>query len=260
MNKKLLCCALLGALGFAQAVSAQEYDDRWYVSGDFGAVLYDDHRGLERPGFYRIGFGRFFAPKWSWEVDLNSTNPHKSNTGLNWSMYGVGLTGRYHMVNEERNWWPFLSFGVGALRHEEEFSNVRGGGPLERKGTALEAHAGLGLQADLGRTDMRVEFAGRYDFDDESARNDDGFLDYIFSVGVAVALGPDPEPRVEPTPTPDVPVVDCATLDDDGDGVNNCDDKCPNSVAGETIGPDGCPVPMPEPEPEPELEPKPYKG
>jgi len=32
--------------------------------------------------------------------------------------------------------------------------------------------------------------------------------------------------------------------DDDGDGVNNCDDKCPDSQAGQTIGPDGCPVPV----------------
>ncbi|MCF5940197.1 OmpA family protein, partial [Xanthomonas perforans] len=36
----------------------------------------------------------------------------------------------------------------------------------------------------------------------------------------------------------------CADLDDDGDGVNNCDDKCPNSQPGQTIGPDGCPVPV----------------
>ncbi|KRD67748.1 OmpA family protein [Lysobacter sp. Root96] len=26
--------------------------------------------------------------------------------------------------------------------------------------------------------------------------------------------------------------------------MNNCDDKCPGSQAGQTIGPDGCPVPV----------------
>ena len=40
------------------------------------------------------------------------------------------------------------------------------------------------------------------------------------------------------------PAKTCADLDDDGDGVNNCDDKCPGSQAGQTIGPDGCPVPV----------------
>ena len=38
--------------------------------------------------------------------------------------------------------------------------------------------------------------------------------------------------------------TDSAKLDDDGDVVNNCNDKCPNSTAGQTIGPDGCPVPV----------------
>src|SRR3546814_11466937 len=33
-------------------------------------------------------------------------------------------------------------------------------------------------------------------------------------------------------------------MDSDGDGVNDCDDKCPDSQAGQTIGPDGCPVPV----------------
>jgi len=38
--------------------------------------------------------------------------------------------------------------------------------------------------------------------------------------------------------------VTCADLDDDGDGVNNCDDRCPSTPAGTAVGPDGCPVPL----------------
>ena len=30
-------------------------------------------------------------------------------------------------------------------------------------------------------------------------------------------------------------------MDSDHDGVNNCDDKCPNTPAGTIVGPDGCP-------------------
>lgn len=33
-------------------------------------------------------------------------------------------------------------------------------------------------------------------------------------------------------------------MDSDGDGVNDCNDKCPNSQAGQAIGPDGCPAPV----------------
>jgi outer membrane lipase/esterase len=54
------------------------------------------------------------------------------------------------------------------------------------------------------------------------------------------------------------PAATCADLDDDGDGVNNCDDKCPGSPAGEAVGADGCPVPAAAPEPAPE--PKAYRN
>jgi outer membrane protein OmpA-like peptidoglycan-associated protein len=47
-----------------------------------------------------------------------------------------------------------------------------------------------------------------------------------------------------PAPVAPPPAKTCADLDDDGDGVNNCNDKCPGSAAGQAIGPDGCPVPL----------------
>src|SRR3546814_15809693 len=59
---------------------------------------------------------------------------------------------------------------------------------------------------------------------------------------MTIGLGPGPMAPVAPAPEPVAP--SCADLDDDGDGVNNCDDKCPGSQAGQTIGPDGCPVPV----------------
>jgi outer membrane lipase/esterase len=65
------------------------------------------------------------------------------------------------------------------------------------------------------------------------------------------APAPEPEPVAERVTT-------CADLDDDSDGVNNCDDKCPGSTAGEGVGPDGCPVPAAEPEPE--MAPKPFRN
>jgi OOP family OmpA-OmpF porin len=63
-------------------------------------------------------------------------------------------------------------------------------------------------------------------------------------IGVRYAIGKKaPPPVVAPAPAPP-PEKTCADLDDDGDGVNNCNDKCPDSAAGQAIGPDGCPVPL----------------
>ena len=61
-----------------------------------------------------------------------------------------------------------------------------------------------------------------------------------------------------PEPAPVLPSRTCADLDDDGDGVNNCNDKCPGSSAGQALGADGCPVPAAEPEPV--MEPKPFRN
>jgi len=65
---------------------------------------------------------------------------------------------------------------------------------------------------------------------------------------ILVPLGPKAAAAAAPAPAP-APVaapapIACETLDDDGDGVNNCIDKCPGSQAGQAIGPDGCAVPL----------------
>jgi len=89
---------------------------------------------------------------------------------------------------------------------------------------------------------------------------DGGAIDSAFGghLGVRYTFG-----GTTPAPAPVVvaaPVKTCADLDDDGDGVNNCDDKCSGTTAGTAVGMDGCPVPAAQPEPEPVLAPKPYRG
>jgi OmpA-OmpF porin, OOP family len=40
----------------------------------------------------------------------------------------------------------------------------------------------------------------------------------------------------------DATAVDPCSLDDDGDGVNNCIDKCPDTIKGMAVDADGCPI------------------
>ncbi len=246
MHKKLLCAALLGGLGLAQAASAQEFDDRWYVSGSTGVNFQDSDRGTEDALFGTIGFGKFLTQRFSLEAELNYQNPDKSiNPNLWWSQYGVSLDGRYHFRNADSKWWPYLRGGLGLQRHEEEFdANPNPVSPQDHKASNLAINLGAGLQFDFGRVDMRTELGTRVDLDEEQARignQQNKFTDLLASVGLTVALGPEPVAPVAPAPAP---VQTCADMDDDGDGVNNCNDKCPGSQAGQTIGPDGCPVPV----------------
>jgi OOP family OmpA-OmpF porin len=243
MNKKILTAALLGGLAFAQAASAQDFDDRWYLTGSAGFNFQDSDRLTNDAPFVTLGLGKFISPNWSLDGELNYQNPNfDANQDLNWSQYGASVDLRRHFIQEGRGWNPYLLMGLGYQKSEEEYSAVNG--PIDRKDGNFAAKVGVGLQTTFEkRVAVRAEVAYRADFDDKSvaAPSEDWFGDVLASVGVVIPLGPAPVAAV-PAPAPVAP--SCADLDDDGDGVNNCDDKCPNSQPGQTIGPDGCPVPV----------------
>lgn len=67
----------------------------------------------------------------------------------------------------------------------------------------------------------------------------DEFDAWLKKRGVRVATGKAATPVVQNCPTPEGDKGD-----QDGDGIINCLDQCPTSEAGQTIGPDGCPVPV----------------
>jgi OOP family OmpA-OmpF porin len=246
MNKKILTAALLGGLAFAQAASAQDFDDRWYLTGSAGFNFQDSDRLTNDAPFVTLGLGKFISPNWSLDGELNYQNPNfDANQDLNWSQYGVSVDLRRHFISEGRGWNPYLLMGLGYQKSEEEFDNFPSpDSPGERKDGNFAAKVGVGLQTTFEkRVAVRAEVAYRGDFDDKSvsAPDESWFGDVLASVGVVIPLGPPPVAAV-PAPAPVAP--SCADLDDDGDGVNNCDDKCPDSQPGQTIGPDGCPVPV----------------
>ena len=254
MNKKLLCAALLGGLSLAQAAQAQDFDDRWYLTGSVGFNVQDNDRGTRDAPFGTIGVGKFISPNWSFDGELNYQKPvWDYNQDLNWGQYGISFDARYHFISEGRNWNPYLVMGLGWQEEEIELDNFPNpDSPLEESEGAVSGKFGVGMQGDMGRVGIRTELAYRaVALDDTRAQlfnddpfpeNNDGedwFGDILASVGIIVPLGPEPVAAVPPPPAPS-----CADADDDGDGVNNCDDKCPGSQAGQTIGPDGCPVPV----------------
>ena len=245
MNKKILCAALLGGLSFANHAMAQEFDDRWYLTGSAGFNLQDDDRTTRNAPFLGLGLGKFISPNWSLDGELNYQNPNfNKNQDLNWSQYGASLDLRRHFIQEGRGWNPYLLFGLGYQKAEEEYPILSPNSPAQREDGNLAAKIGAGLQTTFDkRVAVRAELAYRADFDDMShaATTEDWFGDVLASVGVVIPLGP-AAVAAAPAPAPTPAAPSCADLDDDGDGVNNCDDKCPGSQAGQTIGPDGCPV------------------
>ena len=259
MNKKLLCAALLSGLAVAQTASAADYDDRWYITTTGGMNLQDASRGTQTAPFLALGFGKYLSQNWSLDAQVNYQNPVFKNVSpnlrnpnltqwasgysgdQNWSQYGVSIDLRRHFNAEGRNWNPYVLLGLGLQHSEEEYDAYPNpNSPAQRTDNNLAAKVGIGMEGELGPVRTRAELAYRADFDDSSIASPDSswFGDTLASVGFVIPLGAREEAAAPPPPPP--PAATCADKDGDGDGVNDCNDKCPTSQAGEAVDATGC--------------------
>src|SRR5690606_24794012 len=219
MKKTILGLALLGGLGVVQAASAQEFDDRWYLSGGVGYNLQGEDRRTDDAYALSLGLGKFISQTRTVEGELNYQNPNfRHNSDLLWSQYGISLDMRRHFINESRNWNPYVLMGLGYQRSEEEYAVLSPDSPAQREDGNLAAKLGVGVQGDFSRRiAVRAELAYRADFDDQSIAAETGpvegsgyphqqsesfFSDVIASVGVVIPLGPEPTAPVAPPPPP----------------------------------------------------------
>jgi len=228
MNRKFLSTALLAGLGLAHAAAAQEFDDRWYLTGSVGYNVQDNNRRTSNTPMVAIGLGKFITQQWSLDGELNYQNPNfdgnvtGANRDLNWPQYGLSLDIRRHFISEGRGWNPYGLFGIGYQRVEEDYAAFPN--PLaKRKYGNLAAKIGVGLQGTLGRrATVRAEIAMRVSTDDNSyaagtpnpacsgecyphEMKESYFTDLLASVGVILPLGPKPVNEPPPPPPPPAP-------------------------------------------------------
>ena len=210
----------------------------------FGGYRFNRNFALEG-GYFKLGEFSYLATT----LPLGSLAGNVEFQGVNLDLLGI---------------WPitdrFSAFGrVGATYVEAKARFVGSGAVLltpavtEPEERGANYKIGVGLQYDFSQSlALRLE-AERYRVDDSIGN--EGDVD-LYSLGLVFGFG-----GRSVAPEVVAPVVaqkTCADLDDDGDGINNCNDKCPGSAAGQAIGADGCPLPAPEPEPV--VEPKPFRG
>ena len=217
MKMKLLGLAMLGGLGALQVANAQEFDDRWYLTGSAGFNLQDNDRKTNDAPFGTLGLGKFVSPNWSVDGELNYQNPNwDANQDLNWSQYGISFDVRRHFISEGRSWNPYLLMGLGYQREEIETDNFPSpDSPFQEEEGAVAGKFGVGIQGGSGRDKVRTELAYRavaidgtraqlLNDDPPPERNDgeDWFGDVLASVGVVIPLGPEPTAPVAPPPPP----------------------------------------------------------
>jgi OOP family OmpA-OmpF porin len=223
----------------ASSMTAPSYDGRWYIAPTVGGYYNDTDRNTNsRQIYYGLGVGRFISSNTSLDVFADRTNRKIDNRVLtggsghspnNWSNNTVGAAVRFY-AGDWNAWRPYLLAGVMGSHHHGRHGN----------GWSPAAELGGGLSKTItDSSDFRVEAGYRYDWDNKSQPVQSGYGDWFLGFSIVSRFGPAAAAPVAAVAA--TPPADCSTMDSDHDGVNDCDDKCPNTAAGTIVGPDGCP-------------------
>ncbi|NJA06283.1 OmpA family protein [Methylococcaceae bacterium WWC4] len=239
LKKHLLPFAPL--VGFAILPSAHAVepyqDNRWYVApfatfinsggdrrasdGWGGGVgvgkIIDEHFNVELKGFYQ-GFGGSNGP---------------------WDLVGGSADLQYYLFRDKFS--PYAVVGLGGMN------------------TCASANCGIGFIGEAGvgasyevndhlliRSDVRYRYNNNLNAQVQPGT--DEFHDMTVNLGVVIPFGDKPkyaaktDTRAAPAPFAVAPKPDCSTLDSDGDGVNDCLDKCPGTIKGAIVDAKGCAV------------------
>jgi OOP family OmpA-OmpF porin len=251
----------------------------WYIVPRIGAAISDSDREVGNSVVGGVGVGFWVNPHLTLDLEGLTDNADFDNDsprdGKQWESVQVDLAARWYFMDPASPWRPYLMTGIGAVRHSPVSGVVTKAGfnypckstdvfAANETCTLSGAGNSWGPMATLGfgvlynindRIALRGELAARYYRDTTSSRlagftttpGDDQFgrtrgetswVDGLATVGLVIKMGhaaPPPPPPAAPPP------VDCSQMDSDHDGVNDCNDRCPNTTAGTIVGPDGCP-------------------
>lgn len=256
MKRKGLYFLIALALGGVGAVHAQDatapaadsastqtatssFDDRWYIAPTVGGY-YNDHKRdtNSRQFYYGLGFGRFFTPNMSIDVFVDRTKRKIDNavmygagnsghSDFSWVSNNIGAVARFY-AGDWNAWRPYGLVGVMGSEHLSTFDH----------GWSPAAELGGGVSKTVtDSTDVRLEAGYRYDWDDKTNPAKSGYGDWFLGLSIVSRFG---APAAAPAPVAPPPAApDCSKTI--VNGVNLCDNKCPNLPEGTVVGPDGCP-------------------
>lgn len=244
MNKNKLSALIAFSLAtVSMSAIADEYSKDWYVTAYGGALINDSDRNVSSDVnlLGGIGLGRYIAPKSTLDFTLDYVDRDVSNNGGDrWNSTALMASLRHYIG--ARDWQPYVLAGAGVARRDlDSVSNSVDYVPAFQFGAGMQKKFGA-------RSAIRTEIAYRFDFDDNAIATENQFGDLLATVGFVYGMSEAAVAPVTAVDAADAPLVapppppPAADLDDDNDGVLNADDKCPNTPAGEAVGPDGCPI------------------
>ncbi|CCE24221.1 OmpA family protein [Methylotuvimicrobium alcaliphilum] len=241
-KQNLFAIALLAGMSMQPLVQADDHyrsdrwddhyqDDRWYIAPFASYVDTGGDRNASNGWGGGMGFGKIIDEHFN--VELKGFYEGFNGTNGAWSLTGGTADLQYYFFRDKFS--PYTVVGVGGMN-----SCVSG-----NCGAGIIGEAGVGFSYELHdnllvRSDVRYRYNNNLNAHVQPGT--DEFHDMTVNVGFVIPFGDKPktlaqraDTRVEP-----VAITDCATLDSDGDGVNDCLDQCPDTIKGGVVDAKGC--------------------
>jgi len=206
----------------------------------------DRRRGLDLGNETKSGaggsvlFGRHFGDGFGWEANYTASTVQTDAIGAG-NLYLHNLGGDLtYSFGDRQHLTPFLLVGGGG-----EYDDVH---PRKAGGVSGYADGGVGLVSGTfwhNRIRLRAEVRASHDFIHTPEHVGYGYTDYRAGLGIEIPfyeLKP-VAPIVVHEEQTKVVEIPWGLRDDDGDGVINEKDKCPNTPPNTRVDGDGCPIP-----------------
>ncbi len=237
LKKQLVTVVALVGVSFLSIAQAEKYqDNRWYVA-PFGTFIQPGGDRNAHSGWGGgMGFGKILNEHFNVELKGFYQGLEGANQNGNWDMTGGTADVQYFISRGKFS--PYTVIGLGGMNSSHNGDS----------GAGFIGEAGAGLTYEVSdnflvRSDVRYRYNQNFNANLQPGTNE--FHDMVLNLGFVIPFGPKPKevvaeaPVVMPAPAP-VAVADCSTLDADNDGVNDCNDICPNTLSGVTVSVKGC--------------------
>jgi OmpA-OmpF porin, OOP family len=243
----MLCLAVFAAF-FPSSALAQNRSNALTFSLMKGVYKFEGNQGLKDDTVLGLAIGYNFTESFAAEGALTMVETTASqNPKVDVRGYGARLDLLYHFRTQQ-HFVPFLALGVGGVSYEpkdgESDKNLLVGYGVGAKYYLTE---NLALRADVRHL---------YHVND-SNQSRSGYNNLLLSAGLHFQMGgarslrPPSKAELPPAPTslraelkedppPEIIVTTSVLLDNDGDGVPDHLDRCPNTPWGE-VDQHGCP-------------------
>jgi OOP family OmpA-OmpF porin len=234
LKKYLLALVALTGLGFLSMAQAEDVvDDRFYVA-PFGTFIQPGgDRNMNNGWGGGLGVGKMLDEHFNVELKGFYQNLSGNNGNGNADYEGGEAEVQYYIMRDTFS--PYTVLGLGGM-------NTRLNG---KNAASFIGEAGVGFTYEVSdnfliRSDVRYRYNQNFNANQPLQAGTNEYHDMVVNVGFEIPLGPKPKPVVAEAPPAPTPVADCSTMDDDNDGVNNCDDLCPTTLPGVPVSIKGC--------------------